>query len=86
MLRINQEVRIIGRPANNRDWDIPTRLVGQLAIVIDIRMDERIRVALNESGDTWNFPYDYEGVLEPVYKNKWNKLNYISPFKPLNLP
>lgn len=86
MLRLDDAVTIVGRPVNNNDWDIPTCLVGQLATVIAVRVNDCIRVRLVEGGQTWNFPYDCRGVLELVNKNKWNTLGYVSPFKPLNLP
>lgn len=38
----------------------------------------------------WNiyhFPIENENMLERMDEvNKWNKLGYVSPFKPLNLP
>lgn len=85
MLRLNDAVVIVARPADNDVWDVPTRLIGQVAIVVDIRED-CIRIRLAANGDSWNFPLDYRGVLAPVNQNKWNTLGYISPFKPLNLP
>ena len=86
MLRIGNSVRVIGVPPDNRrHWDIPTALIGQYAIVANVN-ENRINIVMRDSGDSWNFPANYEGILELQNANKWNTLNYISPFKPLNLP
>jgi hypothetical protein len=86
MLRAGNSVRVIGFPPDNRrHWDIPTYLMGQYATVAHVSLT-RIQIVMRDSGDSWNFPVDYNGILELQNDNKWNKLNYVSPFKPLNLP
>ena len=88
MIQVGSIVKVVGMPENNNYWNISPDLLERTGVVsvINNNGDDGGRIYVLFGDDRWYFPVRYDGVLEEIPLNKWNKLNYVSPFKPLKLP
>ena len=85
MLTVGSLVNVIGLPTNNVNyWNIPETFVGIKGAPVFAITNAYIIVFIE--GAYWNFPADYEGILELVITNKWNPMNYVPRLEPMKLP
>ena len=79
MIPIGSTVKINGLPF----YGIGTEYANTNFVVVLISENH---YRLSNGRVALSFPIGYEEMLVVVDENSWNKLGYISPFKPLKLP